>query len=192
MRGARLGWRAIAVAVVLAVATPALTACVPPPVLDEFRRVAQHLLNKDQSTTATPAPTDRVYRGNTGFGDLKVGDCLNDLAALDYTVILGLDVVSCASPHDSEIYALPTLASSSTYPGDDAIQSLADDACHSAFKPYVGIDVESSDLDYDFYTPTESGWTQDGDRTATCVVFHDNAQTTGSVKGTAETSVTSS
>lgn len=191
MRSGRLGWRAIAVAVVLAVATPALSGCVSPPVLDEFRQVAQHLLKKDQST-ATPSPTDRVYRGNTGFGELKVGDCVNDLAALDYTVILGLDVVSCTPPHDSEISAIPTLAGSATFPGDDAVTSLADKACHAAFTLYVGIDVASSDLDYDFYTPTETGWTHDDDRAATCVVFHDNAQTAGSVKGTAETSVTSS
>ncbi len=183
--------RPVVFALILAVATPALTACVPPPVVDEFRRVAQHFLSKDQSTP-TPTPTDRVYRGNTDFVDLKVGDCVNDLVALDYPVILGLDVVDCASAHDSEIYALPTLSGSSTYPGDDAVQTLADDACHTAFAPYVGIAVESSDLDYDYYTPTESGWTSDGDRTATCVVFHDDAQTTGSVKGTAETSVTSS
>jgi hypothetical protein len=189
----RRRWRTLAVVLMLAIATPALTACVPPPVLDEFRRVAQHLLHPE-SSTATPAPTstDRVYRGNTNFADLQVGDCVNDLAALDYTVILGLDVVSCDTPHDSEIYAIPMLSPASAYPGDDAVHRLADDACHAAFEPYVGITVERSDLDYDYYTPTKSGWNNDDDRTAMCVVFHDDDQTTGSVKGTAETSVTSS
>lgn len=180
-----------ALALFLAIATPALTACVPPPVIDEFRHVAQHLLHPSQATPA-PTSTDRVYHGNTAFGDLEVGDCVNDLAALDYTVIVGLDVVSCETPHDSEIYAIPTLTGPSTYPGADAVQTLADDACHAAFTPYVGIAVESSDLDYDYYTPTESGWNHDDDHTTTCVVFHDDSQTTGSVKGTAETSVTSS
>ncbi len=185
--------KTITLALMLAIATPILTACVPPPVLDEFRHVAQHLLHPDATTsTPTPTTTDRIYRGNTDFGDLKVGDCVNDLAALDYTILVGLDVVGCDTPHDSEIYAIPTLAGSSTYPGGDAVQSLADDACHAAFEPYVGIAVESSDLDYDYYTPTETGWNNDGDRTATCVVFHDGTQTTGSVKDTAETSVTSS
>jgi hypothetical protein len=183
--------RPIILTLVLAIATPALTACVPQPALDEFRRVAQHFLGKDQSTP-TPTSTDRVYRGNTDFADLKVGDCVDDLVALDYTVILGLNVVSCASAHDSEIYALPALSGPATYPGDDAIKTLADDACHAAFAPYVGIPVENSDLDYDYYTPTETGWNRDGDRTATCVVFHDDVQTTGSVKGTAETSTSSS
>lgn len=179
-------------ALLLAAATPALTACVPPPVLDEFRHVAQHMLHPGSSaSTPRPTSTDRVYRGNTDFGDLKVGDCVNDLAALDYTVIVGLDVVSCDSPHDSEIYAIPTLSAASTYPGNDAVQTLADDACNAAFRLYVGIDVAKSDLDYDFYTPTESGW-NNNDKTATCVVFHDDAKTTGSVKGTAETSGTSS
>jgi hypothetical protein len=189
--GVRRRLKAATFALVLAVAAPALTACVPSPVLDEFRRVAQHLLTKPQSTS-TSASTDKVYNGNTNFADLKVGDCVDDLAALDYTVILGLNVVSCDTPHDSEIYATPTLPGSSAYPGDKAIQNLADDACHAAFAPYVGIAAEKSSLDYDYYTPTKTGWTADGDRSVTCVVFHDQAQTTGTVKGTAEADVTTS
>lgn len=185
--------KTVALALLLVVATPALSACVTPPVLNEFRHVAQHLLRPGAATSAPrPTSTDSVYRGNTDFRKLKVGECVDDLVALDYTVVVGLDVVSCATPHDSEIYAIPSLAASSTYPGDKAVQSLAENACHAAFAPYVGIDVESSDLNFDFYAPTRSGWASDDDRTATCVVFHDNAQTTGSVKGTAETSVTTS
>lgn len=185
---------AILVGLMLALAAPTLTACVPPPVLDEFRHAAENFLHRNDPTSPptaapnaqpTPAPTSGAFVGNTSFADLKIGDCVDDLKALDYSIIEGLDVVPCASPHDSEIYAIPSLVGPSPYPGDDAVRKIADDACYAAFTDYVGIRFEDSALDYDFYSPSKGGW-NDNERDATCVVFHDDRQTTGSVKGTAE------
>jgi hypothetical protein len=167
---------AVLCAVVFALVAPTLSGCIVQP------QDVQHALDKLQQKSATRSDT---YTGNTTFADLRIGNCVDDLAALDYSTILGLDVVDCAQPHDSEVYALPELTGT-TYPSDADLTQQADDACYAAFAAYAGVNYEESALDYDYYTPTKQGWLQDHDRVVTCVVFHPDNQTTGSIKGSAE------
>lgn len=44
------------------------------------------------------------------------------------------------------------------YPGDEAMHQAGDDACRPLFKDYVGIDYESSEYIFWFYTPDAETW----------------------------------
>jgi hypothetical protein len=101
----------------------------------------------------------------------EVGTCLDG----------GLDVTDCTTAHDLEVYFSPTLPDP-VWPGTGDVANAADTLCEEAFEGYVGTSYNSSDLDYDFYAPTESDWDAGKHRIA-CVITPSGDSLTGSVKG---------
>jgi Septum formation len=87
----------------------------------------------------------------------------------------------CAASHDAEVYAVVSLPEG-TWPGDEAIDAAADEACRSEFEGYVGAAYDDSALYFMYYPPTQDGWATGG-REVTCLVFDPEGPLTGSVRG---------
>ena len=117
--------------------------------------------------------------GQQDVFNVAVGDCFNDEESASDEVS-DVPAVPCAEPHDNEIYYLFDLAGDEC-PVDTPDQ--ADAGCYDPFSAFVGLDYESSVLDYYPIYPTADTWST-GDREVICVVF-DSAQTTGTLAGAA-------
>lgn len=119
---------------------------------------------------------------------LKVGDCLN---LGEEGELSEAAVVPCDQPHTEEIYHEFELPDGD-WPGDDALNTSADEGCYDAFAEFAGIAYEDSSLDYFFLSPTESGWNDPSvaDRLVQCLIFEpdendDAVEVTGSLRGAA-------
>lgn len=132
---------------------------------------------------ATRDESGEVVEG-TDTGDvflLQVGDCIDDSDLGE--VVTTLPIVPCAEAHTGEVFAESTLAGE-TY--DEAeVGSQADEACYGEFAEFVGLEYESSVLEYYPFTPTADSWAQ-GDRLVSCVVYDPDVETTvGTLQGAA-------
>ena len=126
-----------------------------------------------------------VEAGNVGAFDIRVGDCFNDTSASlsGADEVASVPAVPCADNHDNEVYAVFNISGDS-YPGEDAVDSMAFDGCLDRFAPFVGRAYETSALDFFAMYPTRESWNQLGDREIVCAVYDLNlAQLEGSVKG---------
>jgi hypothetical protein len=96
--------------------------------------------------------------------DLAVGECF------DYGNAEG-EVVRqpCTVDHDGEIIGVVML-SEGPYPGDYGVDEGADRACSHDFTNYVGKSPDDSELDLNYWTPTESLW-NGGDRLVVCEAY---------------------
>ncbi|HUR52473.1 MAG TPA: septum formation family protein [Mycobacteriales bacterium] len=102
----------------------------------------------------------------------KVGTCLD----------AGLRAVEdCSVTHDLEVFFSPTLPNP-VWPGTSDVGYAADSLCEEAFKGYVGTSYQDSELDYEFYAPTEAEW-GDGKHQVVCVITPAGDSLVGSVKG---------
>lgn len=117
---------------------------------------------------------------------IGVGQCFDDVQAGG--TISDVPVVDCAEPHKNEVFEVADIgASDAVYPGEDAVETAASEACLGAFDAYVGTTFAESTLDLNFLSPTESSWNEVGDREVICFLFVlDNSDLTGSVKGTGQ------
>jgi len=116
---------------------------------------------------ALPAPASPP----PGEAAPAVGSCLDAAGNL----------VDCAAPHDAEIYALVDLPESA-WPGQEAIDTTAEQACFDPFAAYVGVPYDQSALGIAFLTPDEASWGA-GDRQVGCVVVDPAGPLTGTVQG---------
>jgi serine protease Do len=93
------------------------------------------------------------------FENLLDGECFNSYedAFENTTYSVQVEVVDCASPHEAEVYG-NYFFSDTGFPGDDVVQTTADDQCYNQFADYVGNSYENSSLDFWYYYPNESGW----------------------------------
>lgn len=123
--------------------------------------------------TPTPKPTPTLTTGRVYWEDLEPGMCI-DTRKLDSDYDYW--VVPCKAKHDREVVKTTTLPGTNTWPGDRAVAKLADSTCRAAFKKYVGISYNKSDLQVDFITTVKEDW-QDGFRTAVCLVFDPDHKT---------------
>jgi hypothetical protein len=117
--------------------------------------------------------------------DLAIGDCFDDgdIAVGGVEEVGDVPMVECAEPHDNEVYAVVTV-DSDVFPGDIAIQSRADEVCHEAFEGFVGLDYQTSTLDFGWLVPTADTW-EAGDRVVACFVYRmDLEKVTGTLEGT--------
>ncbi|KRC63129.1 hypothetical protein ASE14_04985 [Agromyces sp. Root81] len=122
-----------------------------------------------------------IEEGDADVFALKVGDCMNEVTE---ELVSEVPVVPCDQPHDEEIYFDLTLEGD-TYPGDDVIQTQADEACLAQFEPFVGLAYDSSALGMYAYRPSEDSWDQMGDRVVSCVIYDPAGQVTGTLAGAA-------
>lgn len=123
-----------------------------------------------------PAPTNSVLQ-------LSLGDCVMDAATPLSADLTEVPTVPCDQPHDSELFAVVTVAGD-TYPGVDDLVAQGQTQCQALFSEFVGIDFRSSLLDFHFYYPTPSSWVQ-GDRSIYCMVTDPGLTVVGTLQGSA-------
>lgn len=111
-----------------------------------------------------------------------VGDCMNsaDLFGMVETV----PTIPCDEAHDSEAYAVTDMPEGD-YPGEDAINTFADEFCYTEFAPFIGIPYEDSLIEYFPLTPLQDGWEQLDDRQILCFVEDPEGGVIGTLKGAA-------
>ncbi|HEU4489879.1 MAG TPA: septum formation family protein [Jiangellales bacterium] len=117
------------------------------------------------------APLTGSARGLGAAAAFQPGTCLDED---------GLPT-DCAAAHDAEVFAVVSLPEG-TWPGQEALETAADEACGSEFEAYVGASYEESALYYGYYTPLQDDWTV-GDREVLCFVYDADGPLTGSVRG---------
>lgn len=118
--------------------------------------------------------------GDGNVFELGVGDCFNDDGSDGQ--VSDVPIVDCSEPHDNEVFHTFEVADGE-YPGDDALQTQAEEQCIPAFEEYVGIEYASSRLDVFPITPTEGSWSE-GDREVICALYDlELAELEGSMQG---------
>ena len=115
-----------------------------------------------------------TYRPAAVFG-LRPGQCVNTGSnALKPTV------VSCARPHDAEVFAVFTLPAA-PWPGASAVRADADNGCASRLGSYIDPQLATAGLAQEFVYPNRDAW-QANQRTVVCEVSATEGRLTGSVR----------
>ncbi len=115
-----------------------------------------------------------TYRPAAVYG-LRPGQCVNSgRSALNFTV------VSCASPHDAEVFAAFSLPAAA-WPGASAVRQEADDGCASRLSGYLNPQLATIGLTQQYVYPNHAAW-QAGQRTVVCEVSAGSGRLTGSVR----------
>lgn len=133
-------------------------------------------------TGGTDTETGTGEGTDTDVFTIAVGDCLNDGDVEGE--VSSVPTVDCAEPHDSEAYA-SIIMDDGDFPGDQAVDDQAVAGCTSEFNTFVGLDYDSSTLNFSYYYPTEQSWSQ-GDREILCLIYDPAGQVTGSLAGAAK------
>jgi hypothetical protein len=115
-----------------------------------------------------------TYRPAAAFG-LQPGQCVN--AGSD---ALKVTVVSCARPHDAEVFAAFTLPAT-PWPGSSAVQVDAGNGCASRLDSYINPQLATASLTQQYIYPNQGAW-QAGERRVVCEVSAENGRLTGSVR----------
>ena len=117
-----------------------------------------------------------TYRPAAVFG-LRPGQCVDSGSnTLQFTVL------SCARPHDAEVFATFSLPAAA-WPGASAVQADAGDGCASRLDSYIDPQLAAAGLTQDYVYPNQAAW-QAGERTVVCEVRAESGQLTGSVRAT--------
>jgi putative regulator of septum formation len=112
--------------------------------------------------------------------ELRNGDCVKvPVDRAEGSVILSLDVVPCAQPHNAQVFDTITL-DGDAYPGESATTQLALEACEPKAYDYLG-DNEVDGLRLLTFAPPEAGWKK-GERAARCLLYDDTNDFTGEVR----------
>jgi hypothetical protein len=115
-----------------------------------------------------------TYRPAAVFG-LRPGQCVNTGSdALKPTVL------SCARPHDAEVFAVFTLPAA-PWPGALAVRMDADNGCASRLGSYIDPQLATAGLAQEFVYPNRDAW-QANQRTVVCEVSAVDGRLTGSVR----------
>lgn len=88
-------------------------------------------------------------------------------------------VVSCATPHDAEVFASFQLTGS--WPGTAGVKQEASNGCASRFSSYLNPQLATAALSQQFVYPNQQAW-RAGVRTVVCEVSSSDGQLTGSVR----------
>ena len=126
--------------------------------------------------TDTDTPTGNGT--DTDVFTIAVGDCLNDGGVEGE--VSSVKKIDCSEPHDSEAFA-SIIMDDGDFPGDTAVadQSVAD--CTTEFDAFVGLDYQSSQLDFAYFYPTEESWAN-GDREILCTIVDPAGKITGTLR----------
>lgn len=115
-----------------------------------------------------------TYRPAAVFG-LRPGQCVNaGPNSLSFTL------VSCASPHDAEVFARFSLPAAA-WPGSAAVRQEAGDGCASRLDGYLNPQLASIGLTQEYVYPNRAAW-EASQRTVVCEVSSGNGRLTGSVR----------
>ena len=181
----------IALGTLAAGAALSLTACGPlpllPPALSGDSAEESPSPEPTDTEEPEPEPTDTeepepepVSPEDTDVFALRVGDCLNEMEYGADEGISEVPMIDCEEPHDFEVYHTGDL-DDATFPGEEEVAELAAEECHDAFEDFVGLDYDSSSLDFTTLFPTEEGWEDYDDREVLCLVLDPAGQTSGTL-----------
>jgi Septum formation len=106
---------------------------------------------------------------------LRAGECINSSPNG-----LSVTLMSCAVPHDAEVFATFGLTGTS-WPGSTAIQADASSGCMSRVASYVNPELANAGLNQEYVFPDQQAW-QAGVRTVICEISAASGQLTGSVR----------
>lgn len=115
-----------------------------------------------------------TYRPAAAFG-LRPGQCVNSGSDA-----LKVTVVSCARPHDAEVFAAFTLPAT-LWPGSPAVRADAGQGCASRLDSYIEPQLATASLTQEYIYPNQGAW-QAGERTVVCEVSAVDGPLTGSVR----------
>ena len=115
-----------------------------------------------------------TYRPAAVFG-LRPGECVN-IGTND----LSVTVLSCATPHDAEVFASFVLPAGA-WPGAATVQQDASDGCNIRLSSYLNPQLATADLTQEYVYPNQAAW-RAGERTVVCEVSAVSGQLTGSVR----------
>lgn len=123
------------------------------------------------SASPSPSATPKVPARSVDATELAIGDCFsNPPADEEQAQLTEVDVVPCDQPHEQEVYALTTLPAGK-FPGEDAVDTEAQDFCSAEFEGYVGRAYESSELEAAYLVPSPESWAYADDREIACTVL---------------------
>jgi hypothetical protein len=106
---------------------------------------------------------------------LQPGDCINSSQNG-----LAVTILSCATPHEAEVFATFSLAGRS-WPGNAAAQQEAGNGCASRIGGYLNPQLLTAGLSQQFVFPDQKAW-QAGVHTVICEVSSSAGPLTGSVR----------
>jgi hypothetical protein len=106
---------------------------------------------------------------------LQPGDCINSSQNG-----LAVTILSCATPHEAEVFATFSLAGKS-WPGSAAAQQEAGNGCASRIGGYLNPQLLTAGLSQQFVFPDQKAW-QAGVHTVICEVSSSSGPLTGSVR----------
>ena len=115
-----------------------------------------------------------TYRPAAVFG-LRAGDCLNSSPNG-----LSVTILSCATPHEAEVFATFSLTGSS-WPGEAAVQQQASSGCANRIAGYLNPQLLNAGLAQQYVYPDQEAW-QAGVRTVVCEVSSASGPLSGSVR----------
>ena len=115
-----------------------------------------------------------TYRPAAVFS-LRAGECINSSSNG-----LSVTVLSCATPHQAEVFATFRLAGSS-WPGTAAVQRQASNGCANRLAGYLNPQLANAGLAQEYVYPDRDAW-QANVRTVVCEVSAATGPLTGSVR----------
>jgi hypothetical protein len=115
-----------------------------------------------------------TYRPAAVFS-LRAGDCLNSSQNG-----LSVTILSCATPHQAEVFATFSLSGSS-WPGEAAVQQQAGSGCATRIAGYLNPQLLNAGLTQQYVYPDQEAW-QAGVRTVVCEVSSASGPLSGSVR----------
>jgi hypothetical protein len=129
--------------------------------------IATHGFRSKTVVTVTYRPA-AVFR-------LRAGECINSSQNG-----LAVTVLSCATPHQAEVFATFSLAGTS-WPGSAAAQQEAGNGCASRISGYLNPQLLTAGLTQQYVFPDQKAW-QAGVHTVICEVSSSTGPLTGSVR----------
>jgi Septum formation len=115
-----------------------------------------------------------TYRSAAVFS-LRAGECINSSSNG-----LSVTVLSCATPHQAEVFATFRLTGSS-WPGTAAVQQQASNGCANRLAGYVNPNLLNAGLAQEYVYPDQQAWQADV-RTVVCEVSAASGPLSGSVR----------
>lgn len=134
----------------------------------------------------TPRPSATAESEEISVFDLDQGDCFNYVQEqTEEGSVDSIKVLPCTQPHENELYFTVDYpaADGEPFPGEEAIDSFAEEQCLAAFAEYVGIDFRESVFNVRYFQPTPGSWERRDDREIACFLFERDLLLEGSMQG---------
>ena len=118
--------------------------------------------------------------GDMSVYQLRAGDCFNGGERVaeetgQERTVKRVTAVPCDQAHDNEVFAVfeHPAAAEARFPGEEAVNQVAQDGCLERFQPYVGQPYDGSELKVAVIAPGEQSWQEEDDRVIACILYGD-------------------